>query len=212
MKKKKKNNKNVLEKYKDAKTKGNVANTGMKSLVDIILGAAVGAGLGAASGRAAVPLGLVLIAGSHYFDEETGVIRVAGAATVAYGIGKAIDNKKLADENAVNGITLAGEADKAKTRLGDFKDEILAAFYLDKLFKKGNSDGENQAVGAVDISALDAFEQFNHNQAVQYQLEEGGLDDNYPELEGYDDEDELDDFSVYPDFSVIDEDPDLTNI
>lgn len=200
MKKKRNNSKGLIQKYKSAQTKGNIANTGLKSLVDLLLGATLGAGIGAGTGKAAVPIGLLLIAGSHYLDEETGILRVAGSATVAYGIGKAIQNKNTIEVQDVQGITLSGEADKAKARLISFKDEILAAFYLDKVLKKKEESGE---IGAIDLSALDVFDQNNENEAVRFELDNNDvpdLEENFtPEAE---------DFS----FAMIEENPDLSSI
>lgn len=182
----------MLARYKSAKTKGNLANTGLKSLVDLVVGATIGAGIGASTGRAALPVGILLIAGSHYFEEETGVLRVAGGATIAYGIGKAIENQNIAAANAVNGFTLAGETTKAKTRLSQFKDEILTAFYLDKLFKKKDAEEvsafeDGQTVGSIDLSALDVFEMNNRNEAIQYELSQQDYD--------FEDEDEDEDYN-----------------
>jgi len=210
MKKRRNNSKSkgLLQKYKGAKTKGNIANTGLKTVVDLVVGAAVGAGIGASSGRAALPIGILLIAGSHYFDEDTGILRIAGAATIAYGIAKAVENKNIADSNSVEGITLAGETSKAKTRLSNFKDEILTAFYLDKVFKK-KEDSEDliidtkDGIGAIDLSSLDVFEQNNKNEAIQFELDNNELPEFSEELDI-----ESEDFS----FAMIDEDPDLTNI
>lgn len=206
--KKKKNSKKsggMLQRYKDAKTKGNLVNTGLKSLVDLTIGATVGAGIGATTGRAALPIGILLIAGSHYFEEDTGVLRIAGGATIAYGIGKAIENKNIADENAVNGFTLAGETSKAKTRLAQFKDEILAAFYLDKIFKKKEADVEDeQAIGAIDLSALDVFETNNRNEAIDFELSNDEDEEDYTELSSG--------FEV-PEYAyAIEDDIDLSNI
>jgi len=210
MKKRRNNSKSkgLLQKYKGAKTKGNIANTGLKTVVDLVVGAAVGAGIGASSGRAALPIGILLIAGSHYFDEDTGILRIAGAATIAYGIAKAVENKNIADTNSVEGITLAGETSKAKTRLSNFKDELLTAFYLDKVFKK-KEDSEDliidtkDGIGAIDLSSLDVFEQNNKNEAIQFELDNNELPEFSEELDI-----ESEDFS----FAMIDEDPDLTNI
>ena len=210
MKKRRNNSKSkgLLQKYKGAKTKGNIANTGLKTVVDLVVGAAVGAGIGASSGRAALPIGILLIAGSHYFDEDTGILRIAGAATIAYGIAKAVENKNIADSNSVEGITLAGETSKAKTRLSNFKDELLTAFYLDKVFKK-KEDSEDliidtkDGIGAIDLSSLDVFEQNNKNEAIQFELDNNELPEFSEELDI-----ESEDFS----FAMIDEDPDLTNI
>lgn len=208
--KKKKNSKKsggMLARYKSAQTKGNIANTGLKSLVDLVVGATIGAGIGASTGRAALPVGLLLIAGSHYFDEETGVLRVAGGATIAYGIGKAIENQNIAAANSVNGFTLAGESTKAKTRLSQFKDEILTAFYLDKVFKKKAEEApafeDGQAVGSIDLSALDVFEQNNRNEAIQYGLSQED-DEDYSEISGGFDQPEYA-YAMY-------DDVDLTNI
>ena len=175
----------MLQRYKAAKTKGNIANTGLKTLVDVVVGAALGSGIGAVTGLAALPVGGLLIAGSHYFEEDTGVLRVAGAAAIAYGIAKSIENKSLAKDNAVNGFTLAGESSKAKTRLTQFKDEILTAFYLNKMFNKAEEKSQEvedeQAVGSIDLSALDVFEINNRNEAIQYG---SNGNDYYPEISG----------------------------
>lgn len=207
MKKKRKKSsakKGILAQYKAKSTKGNVVNTGLKTLVDLLLGSTVGAGIGAGAGQAAIPIGILLIAGSHYFDEDTGVLRIAGSATIAYGIGKAITNKQISDANQING--LAGESNKAKTRLNLFKDEIFTAFYLDKVFtpkEKEVTDISIEGLGEIDLSSLDVFEDDLKQQAIQFELEQEdleGLEDDYLS--------EVEDFS----FAMLDEDPDLTNI
>lgn len=207
MKKKRKKStakKGILAQYKAKSTKGNVVNTGLKTLVDLLLGSTIGAGIGAGAGQAAIPIGILLIAGSHYFDEDTGVLRIAGSATIAYGIGKAITNKQISDANQING--LAGESNKAKTRLNLFKDEIFTAFYLDKVFtpkEKELTDISIEGLGEIDLSSLDVFEDDLKQQAIQFELEQEdleGLEDDYLS--------EVEDFS----FAMLDEDPDLTNI
>jgi len=196
--------KGILAQYKAKNTKGNIVNTGLKTLVDLLLGSTVGAGIGAGAGQAAIPIGILLIAGSHYLDEDTGILRIAGSATIAYGIGKAITNKQIADSNQING--LAGESNKAKTRLNLFKDEIFTAFYLDKVFKpkeKEITDISIEGIGEIDLSSLDMFEDDLKQQAIQFELDQ-------EDLEGLENDEtlELEDFS----FSMINEEPDLTNI
>lgn len=201
--KKKKNNKSkgILAKYKAQKTKGDLKGTGIKTLVDLIVGATIGAGIGASAGRAALPIGLALIAGSHYMDEDTGILRLAGSATIAYGIGKAISNKNLAEANAVDGFTLAGETSKAKSRLTQFKDELITAFYLDKVIKsREDSAIEEGQIGAIDLSSLEIFDHNNRNEAIQYEMNAQALPEptsNYIE----------DDFAF-----ALEEDPDLSSI
>lgn len=195
--KKKKNNKStgILAKYKAQKTKGDLKGTGLKTLVDLLVGATVGAGIGASAGRAALPIGLALIAGSHYMDEDTGILRLAGSATIAYGIGKAISNKNMAEASAVNGFSLAGESSKAKSRLTQFKDELITAFYLDKVIKK-----KEDQIGAIDLSSLEIFDQNNKNEALQYEINADAL----PEpTANYEQEDFAFDLVEEPDLSSI---------
>ncbi len=209
MKKKKNSNKSgsMLEKYKAKKTKGNIANTGLKTLVDLVVGATLGAGIGATTGRAALPVGILLMAGSHYFDEDTGVLRIAGGATIAYGIGKAIEHQNIAAAQAVNGFTLAGEQTKAKTRLTQFKDEVFTAFYLNKIFKKKEDAPvlDDQAVGSIDLSPLEIYETNNRREAIQYELNQ---EDDFEELSGGYDYEDPEEYS----FAMIEEDPDLSHI
>ena len=211
MKKKGKNTtkkKGILAQYKAKNTKGNIANTGLKTLVDLLLGSTVGAGIGAGAGQAAIPIGILLIAGSHYLDEDTGILRIAGSATIAYGIGKAITNKQIADANQING--LAGESSKAKTRLNLFKDEVFTAFYIDKIYKpkeKEEVELSIEGIGEMDFSTLDMFEDDLERQAEQFEMEQ----EDMQQLEnGYqaEEEQEQEEFS----FEMLDEDPDLTNI
>ncbi|MBL4625136.1 MAG: hypothetical protein JKY42_08365, partial [Flavobacteriales bacterium] len=130
--------------------------------------------------------------------------------------------------STVNGFSLAGEQSKAKNRLTKFKDELLIAFYLDKVFKKKESgkavEEEQQEIGAIDLSSLDVFEVNNESEAKQYALEENQplelldeledeqLDESEDDFEQLDDE--QDEFEEDEDFafSMIEEEPDLTNI
>ena len=170
---KKKQNKKpegILAKYKAKKTKSNIAGTGIKTLVDLLVGATVGAGIGAGAGNFALPIGLVLIAGSHYMNEKTGMLRLVGASSIAYGIGKTI----LEKQGEVNGYELAGEQQGVGDRLTQFKDELITAFYLDKVI--GNKTDtieakEQEQVGAIDLSSLEIFDRNNRNEALRYRVE-----------------------------------------
>jgi hypothetical protein len=197
--KKPKKAKGILAKYNEKKTKKNLGNTGLKTLVDLVAGTTLGAGIGSGLGRLSLPIGLLMIASGHYLEEESGILRIAGSATIAYGIGKAITHKNIAKTTAVSGISLAGETSKAKIRLAQFKDELFTAFYLDKVFKSKGSPSENQEVGAVDLSELDVFEQDNYNQAYQYQEElpdSSYSDTDYSDYPDYMEEEDLVNFST----------------
>tara|TARA_B110001469_G_C9641313_1_gene322633 strand:+ start:1092 stop:1691 length:600 start_codon:yes stop_codon:yes gene_type:complete len=188
----------ILAKYKAKKTKGNIAGTGIKTLVDLLVGATVGAGIGAGSGKFALPVGLVLIAGSHYLDEKTGVLRLVGASSIAYGIGKAM----LEKQETVSGYELAGKPKGVGDRLSQFKDELITSFYLDKVIgnkseQKEIEIEEQEQIGAVSIPSLDIFEQNNRNEALRYRAESMPVvENNYEEELAFD----------------LVEEPDLTNI
>ncbi len=189
--------KRLIEKYKDRKAKKHVGNTALKTAVDLIVGTTLGAGISAGIGQASIPIGLLMIAGGHYLDEDTGIIRVAGSAVIAYGIGKAMTNKSISDATPISG--LAGETSKAKKRLNLFKDEVFTAFYLDKIFKpKADKEQEQiaiEGIGEIDLSSLDVFEEELRQQNEQYALQHGDYLSPANDFE----------------FSMIEE-PDLSNI
>lgn len=220
--KKSKEEKKLAKKYKAMIAKGNYGNTAVKTGIDLILGATLGAGIGATTGRLAIPVGLLLIAGSHFFEEDTGVVRTTGSAAIAYGIAKAIANQNLAENEAVNGFTLAGETSKAKVRLESFKDELFAAFFINKLLKekKQTNSSTDQSVGSIDLSDLDFIERQLEEQANQF--DQANTDSlQAPDEMGADlttlefDTPELD-LTEYPSESTstytLPEEPDLTNI
>ncbi len=204
--------KNFISAYNAKETKGSFSNAGLKTLVDVVLGATVGAGIGAVSGKQAKWFGLGMIGLGHYFGDKSGVLRVAGASAIAYGIAKHFENEQIA--SSVNGFTLAGESSKAKTRLTQFKDEALATFYLDKIFKGGasistadsstNADG---SVGAIDLSALDFFDNFNRQEADEFESQNA--------IAGYSDfDDDNEELSSAPEFaySIINDEPDFSKM
>ena len=204
--------KNFINAYNAKETKGSFSNAGLKTLVDVVLGATVGAGIGAVTGKQAKWVGLSMIGLGHYFGDRSGVLRVAGASAIAYGIAKHFENEQIA--TSVNGFTLAGESSKAKTRLTQFKDEALATFYLDKIFKGGTStntaDSSTNAdgsVGAIDLSALDFFDNFNRQEADEFESQNA-----IAGYSGYDDDNE--ELSLAPEFaySIINDEPDFSKM
>jgi hypothetical protein len=154
--------------------KGFEGNTALKSVVDVIAGVPLGGAIGAASGIWSLPIGFLMIFGGHYFKDKSGIIRIAGAAAIGYGIAKAIENKEAAKSASVNGL---GATDAIKSRLGDFKDEVMAAYYLDRIFKKDTTKSveTDGSVGEIDLSVMDIFDDFNQQEADEFtqSLQEG---------------------------------------
>lgn len=99
MKSNKKNSlQNLLDAYNKKKAKGSVENTLLKTTVDVAASSLVGTGIASLSGRDSLLLGIALIGAGHYLGDESGVLRIAGASTIAYGIAKSKayqDNPKL---------------------------------------------------------------------------------------------------------------------
>ena len=170
-----------------------------------------------------MPLGLGLIATSHYFDKDAGVLRAAGSATIAYGVAKIRENRQLTED-----ASLSGSESTIKTRLVKFKDELLNAFYIDKVLpekqekEESTQTEESETVEGLTESeiskSLDLFEQNNQNKAFQYevqqQTEQAGLEedeqDEQEDLPEADDEweDEQEEFS----YALVDDEPDLSTI
>lgn len=110
--------KNIYEKYIDLPAKGDVQNTLIKSVVDTAAGSIVGTGIGALAGDKAAFAGILMILAGHYIGDESGLLRVTGASTMAYGIGKAKEYQNNPD--------LATPSQ----RLGELKSDWLTAFHL----------------------------------------------------------------------------------
>jgi len=171
----------------------NYGNTALKSVVDTVLGVPVGIAIGGAAGLWSLPFGLLLIAAGHHFKDHSGLLRMTGASAIAYGVAKNVDFNNAAKAAKAAGVSgLAGTTQGVKDRLKTVKDELLSAYYLDKIFKKKDSAppagapatkmaefDESETVGAIDLSALDMFDEFNAQAA-------GGFDAELAEREFYD--------------------------
>lgn len=151
----KKEKKNVLARYNGLDGKNNLKVTALKTGVGLV-GASSGAGLAALIGKFSPILGVVMISAGSYLGDKSGLLAIAGAATLGYGLAKA-------NENRITESTM-------KDRLVTFKNDWLKATYLDKLLKKGESDEEDVEIGAIDSSVLDQFQERIKESAVKFQM------------------------------------------
>jgi len=191
-KKKSKSRKNILEQYNEKQTKENVENTLLKSAVDTVASSVIGTGIGAIAGDKAVFAGIALILAGHYVGDESGLLRLTGASTMAYGIGKSSEYTTNPELNTVG------------KRISALKDDWLTAFHL-KWQKETNQEStlaENKITESqnpvneepksentsIDVSGMDQFEQMNEDLAKQYQ-EDQSKQPEYP----------TDDIDDYPD-------------
>lgn len=132
-KKEEKEKKNFLDKYNERETKGNVQNTILKGAVDTLAGSVVGTGLGAALGNKALLGGIGMILLGHYLGDESGLMRVTGASTMAFGIAKANEYQNNPE------ITTPSK------RLSGLKDDWLTAFHIK--WKKEQHNNSSQPEG-----------------------------------------------------------------
>jgi hypothetical protein len=200
-KSKKKGSSGLLKRYNDAQAKSNVKVTAMKSGVDLLLGVGIGSGLAATLGIWSPLAGFLMMGTGHYLGDESGVLRVAGAATVAYGIAKSMENREAVRQASVNGVTLGSLAGGAKERLVQLKNEWVNALFIDKL--TGNKTEERSAVseelGDIDLSELDIYDQMNKQSAVDFELQKiRALETSEQDvLQGSDFEEDETDFAIY---------------
>lgn len=187
----------MSEKSKKKKyfTKKNAVTTAKGLGIDLLVGSA-GAAVGAGLGKWSPVLGILMMGAGHFIGGKLELLRVAGAATMAYGVAKAMENDAAAKATAVDGISLGSIAEGAKGRLLNFKDNWLKAFYLDKLVgkKEEESQEEKTPMGSIDLSDLDVFDDMNKQAAANFELqriraEEEEEDYEDEEDEEYEDED-----------------------
>ena len=213
MKKKRKNKNGIIKRYNDAqtvkrdskgkRTKTNAKVIALKTGVDLVSSTTVAPAIGAGLGVLAPIAGFILIGLGHYLGDKSGLLRLTGAATMGYGIAKAIENRNAPEASLVEG---------AKTRLINFKNDWLNAFYLDKVFKaKAETETtEDASIGAIDLSALDVFDDLNQQSAQNFELQQELSAEQTDDFDGavqFDAED-LEGIN----YSVIEEEIDFSNL
>lgn len=166
--KKRKKKKNGLSKYVDKynkiDTKGNIQNTLLKGLIDIA-GVAAGTGLGALAGKNSKFVGLATILGGHYLGDKSNILRIIGASTMAYGIGKAKEynsNPELATP---------------KGRFSDLKDDWFATLYIKMKDEKSETKTKESEVTIEEIVPEQKVEtKENETPSIEKEDDFSGLD------------------------------------
>jgi len=189
----------------------------IRSGVDIG-GALAGGLLGAAIGKNSALFGLGVLVTGNFVGDRTGLYKTIGTGMLTYGVAKFLQESNDAASKSVQGLS---GTESVKERLGKYKDELMSAFYLDKIFKK-NSDGSDtttakttdgdDSVGALDLSALDFFEDYNHEQANEFEISQGYQREAIPDYSisaaPYDDDDTDEEIS----YAIINDMPDMNNM
>nr|WP_294860132.1 hypothetical protein [uncultured Fluviicola sp.] len=180
-------------------------------------GALAGGLLGAAIGKNSALFGLGVLVTGNFMGDKTGLYKTIGASMLTYGIAKFLQESDTANKS-VQGLS---GTEGVKERIGKYKDELMSAFYLDKIFKKKSSgttaarsaEEDDESVGALDLSALDFFEDYNHQQANEFEINQNydrnALPDYSVSAAPFDDDDD-DDETI--NFAIIDDMPDLNQM
>lgn len=108
--------KQLLAGFNERQTKNNVQNTLLKLIADIA-GVGLGTALSATMGKVAPAAAIALMGAGHYMGDESGLLRVVGASTLAHSVAKSKEYRK-------NPEMTIGE------RLKDVKDGWLYAALL----------------------------------------------------------------------------------
>lgn len=191
----------------------------IRSGVDIG-GALAGGLLGAAIGKNAALFGLGILVTGNFVSDKTGLYKTVGTGMLTYGVAKFLQESDTANK----GVQGLSGTETMKARLGKYKDELMSAFYLDKIFKK-KSNGttgttvaraatdDDDSVDGLDLSALDFFEDYNHQQANEFEINQGyereALPDYTISAAPYDDDD---DDTEEVGYAIIEDMPDMNQM
>ncbi len=179
-------------------------------------GALAGGLLGAVIGKNAALLGLGVLVTGNFVSDKTGLCKTVGSGMLIYGVSKFIQ------ENGATSVQGLSGTEGVKARLSKYKDELMSAFYLDKIFKKksGGTAGsaarvieDDDSVDGLDLSALDFFEDLNHQQANEFEINQGyereALPDYTISAAPYDDDD---DETEEVGYAIIEDMPDMNQM
>lgn len=119
MKSKKKSSvQNILDDYNNKKTKGSIENTLIKTTIDVAASSVVGPAIASLSGKDSIFVGIGLIGIGHYLGDESGLLRMTGASTIAYGIAKSKEYKNNPEMQTI------------PQRMNLLKQDLLSTFHI----------------------------------------------------------------------------------
>lgn len=202
-----------LANHEDNRTSTKVIRSGVD-----LGGALAGGLLGAAIGKGAALLGLGVLITGNFVSDKTGLCKTVGSGMLIYGV------SKFFEENGASSVQGLSGTEGVKARLSKYKDELMSAFYLNKIFKKksGGTTGsaaraatdDDDSVDGLDLSALDFFEDYNHQQANEFEINQGyereALPDYTISAAPYDDDDDDDTEEVG--YAIIEDMPDMNQM
>lgn len=149
----------------DVKTEGSMKNSAIETGKAVLVGVLGGGLIGAAIGKPSFIVGVLTTGVGHYAGNKL---------TQMLGVGMMAANGFSKSTTGVSGIE---GLDGVKERLQAFKESFSEKLYLDKLRKKGLTDGTTSGFGELqyfaypnnDLAALNAIEDQLTDSARQFQ-------------------------------------------
>lgn len=129
---------------KDLETKGDMKNSAIETLKDVVVGVVAGGVAGSAIGRASLIIGAAVTGLGHYYKSRLASI---------FGVGMMAANGYQQSGTQMQGTPkdgLEGLIEGAKERVMNFKDTFTEKLFLDKVMKKEEKkDEQTKGVGEV---------------------------------------------------------------
>jgi hypothetical protein len=151
----------------DLETKGDLKNTGIETLKDVVIGVVAGGVAGSAIGRASLLIGAAVTGLGHYYK-----IRLASV----FGVGMMAANGFQQTPTQLKGTPkegLEGALEGAKERVMNFKDSFSEKLYLDKIIKpkeEKKEDTTTKGVGEVQYFTYPENKELGESTATELDL------------------------------------------
>ncbi|MBI4945311.1 MAG: hypothetical protein HY840_02785 [Bacteroidetes bacterium] len=128
---------------KDLETKGDLKNTAIETLKDVVIGVVAGGVAGSAIGRASLLIGAAVTGLGHYYKSRLASI---------FGVGMMAANGFQQTDTQMKGTPkdgLEGALEGAKERVMNFKDTFGQKLFLDKVLKSKEQKKEEESTKGV---------------------------------------------------------------
>lgn len=129
----------------DLETKGDVKNSAIETLKDVVVGVIGGGVVGAAIGRASLAVGALVTGVGHYTKSRLASV---------FGVGMMAASGYQKSDKAVSGTDDEEEPemmDGVKDRVLNFRDSFKQKLYLDKLMKEKNEKKDEATAGVGEV-------------------------------------------------------------
>ncbi len=128
---------------KDLDTKGDIKNSAIETVKDVVIGVVAGGVAGSAIGRASLIIGAAVTGLGHYYKSRLASV---------FGIGMMAANGFQQTDSQMKGTPkegLEGTLEGAKERVMNFKDTFSQKLFLDKIMKSKEQKKEEETAKGI---------------------------------------------------------------